>query len=196
MSKTDLSGLGQVWLIGCGNMGGALLSRWQSCGLQDVIVIDPHPGEIAEARTSLPRTGDPEIVVLAVKPQAWLSATADLPSRLGPATVIVSVMAGITTRALAARFPGHAIIRTMPNTPARIGHGMTALYGHAADGAACRRADALMTAAGETVWLDKEPDFDAVTAVSGSGPAYLFAFIEALAAAAEASGLSPGLAAG
>ena len=198
----DLSRLGRLWLIGCGNMGGALLGRWLDAGLSGITVIDPNAGDRPGVATSitLPADGTPDIVVLAVKPQIWLAATAELTARLAPSsltrpTLIVSVMAGIGTAALAARFGGSPIVRTMPNTPARIGQGVTALFGLGVDASNHERATLLMAAAGDTVWLDREQDFDAVTAVSGSGPAYVFAFIEALAAAGEAAGLSADLAA-
>lgn len=177
-----------IWLLGCGNMGGALLGRWNAEDMGPVAVIDPAvPGGEA------PAEGRPDVLVLAVKPQVWRAAVAGLADRIGPMTLVVSVMAGVNTTDLAEVFPGSAIIRAMPNTPAGIGAGVTALFtvaGDLAEGA----AEALFSAAGTTVWLTDECDFDAVTAVSGSGPAYVFVFIEALAAAGVAAGLKPGLA--
>lgn len=178
-----------IWLLGCGNMGGALLGRWVAEDMGPVAVIDPAvPG------ADVPPQGRPDVLVLAVKPQAWRAAAAPLVGRIGPMTLVVSVMAGVGTADLAEVFPGSAIIRAMPNTPAGIGAGVTALFtaaGDLAEGA----AEALFSAAGTTVWLTDEGDFDAVTAVSGSGPAYVFAFIEALASAGVAAGLEAGLAA-
>ena len=183
-----------IWLLGCGNMGGALLARWRAEDMGPVAVIDPAVpgGEMPTEGGS--GKGGPDVLVLAVKPQVWRAAVAPLVARTGPLTLVVSVMAGVTTAELASVFPGAAIIRAMPNTPAAIGQGVTALFttaGDLAEGA----AEALFSAAGATVWLEDEADFDAVTAVSGSGPAYVFAFIEALAAAGAAAGLEPGLAA-
>ena len=178
-----------IWLLGCGNMGGALLGRWRTEDMGPVAVIDP-----AGAGGDVLPNGGPDVLVLAVKPQVWRQAVAPLADRLGAMTLVVSVMAGVKTADLATVFPGSAIIRTMPNTPAGIGAGVTALFttaGDLAEGA----AEALFSAAGTTVWLSDENDFDTVTAVSGSGPAYVFAFIEALAAAGEAAGLETGLAA-
>ena len=169
-------------------MGGALLGRWRAEDMGPVAVIDPAlPGSDV-----LP-DGRPDVLVLAVKPQVWREAVAPLANSMGPMTLVVSVMAGVTTADLATVFSGSAIIRAMPNTPAGIGAGVTALFttaGDLAEGA----AEALFSAVGTTVWLSDEGDFDAVTAVSGSGPAYVFAFIEALAAAGEAAGLEAGLA--
>lgn len=170
-------------------MGGALLGRWLAEDMGPVAVIDPTRPD-----GDVPHDGRPDVLVLAVKPQVWRTAAAVLADRIGPMTVVVSVMAGVTTADIATLFPGSAIIRAMPNTPAGIGAGVTALFTEAGDMAE-GAAEALFSAAGTTVWLTDEADFDAVTAVSGSGPAYVFAFIEALAAAGEAAGLEPGLAA-
>jgi pyrroline-5-carboxylate reductase len=191
-----MAGESPIWLIGCGNMGGALLRRWLAEGLGPVTVIDPAarnlpPGVAALAKP--PETGKPDIVVLAVKPQAWAPAVLPLAGRLGPMTLVISVMAGIKTVDLARLFPGAGIVRAMPNTPAQVGHGATALFttdGDIVQGA----AEALFQPVGQTVWLTDEAQFDAVTALSGSGPAYVFHFIEALAKAGEAAGLEPAMA--
>lgn len=173
-------------------MGSALLARWRAAGIEDVAVIDPAiPGAVMPG-------GAPDIVVLAVKPQLWRAATAGM--TLAAGTLVVSVMAGVAIADLAAVFGGAVIVRAMPNTPAAIGQGVTALFTDDAAGdgpAALARAAAevLFQPAGATLWLEHEADFDAVTAVSGSGPGYVFAFIEALAAAGTAAGLDPGLAA-
>jgi pyrroline-5-carboxylate reductase len=135
------------------------------------------------------------MIVLAVKPQLFAGAAAGLADRLGPDTLVISIMAGVTCATLAGAFPGRALVRTMPNTPARLGKGVTALWSVGASAAQRAQAQALMDAAGATAWLDAEDQFDAVTAVSGSGPAYVFAFIEALTVAAESAGLAPALAA-
>jgi pyrroline-5-carboxylate reductase len=184
-----------IWLLGCGNMGGALLRRWLAEDLGPVAVIDPAPRGLPEgvSASAVPPEGRPDLIVLAVKPQVWREAAAPLAAIAGPMTLVVSAMAGITTAALAEVFPRSRIVRAMPNTPAAIGQGVTALFttaGDLAEGA----AEALFSAAGSTLWLRDEGDFDAVTAVSGSGPAYVFAFIEALAAAGVAAGLDAGAA--
>lgn len=192
-----LAAIGPVWLLGAGNMGGALLARWWDAGLRDVAVIDPKPGPLPPgiAAVRVPPPGSPAVLLLAVKPQVWREAAGPLAGRVAPGTLVVTIMAGITEAAVAAAFPGAAVVRAMPNTPARLGLGITALHSANADAAQRALAEALMAAAGETAWLDDEAEFDAVTAVSGSGPAYLFAFVEALEAAAGAAGLPPALAA-
>lgn len=169
-------------------MGGALAGRWREVGL-DPLVIDPALG------TEVPPEGSPEILVLAVKPQVWLSACEQLGTRIGAATLVVSVMAGVTLAGLATRFPDARLARTMPNTAAGRGRGITGLYMDDPDAASRALVEKLFESTGATAWLDAEADFDAVTAVSGSGPAYFFAMIEALAAAGAAAGLAPHLAA-
>ena len=176
-------------------MGGALLSRWQSAGLDGITVVDPiatPPG--ARVLTDIPADGSPDILVLAVKPQVWRECVGSAAGRLAPGTTVVSIMAGVAIASLQAAIPAARIVRAMPNTPARIGRGVTALFTTAGTDSR-QHAETLFTPAGTTVWLDSEADFDAVTGLSGSGPAYVFAMIDALAAAGEGAGLCPDLAA-
>lgn len=169
-------------------MGGALLARWRMAGI-DPVVVDPALGLV------IPAEGIPDIIILAVKPQVWRTATEALAGRAGPDTLVVSIMAGITIAALRGRWPDATIARAMPNTPAGLGRGITGVFLDNPDPASRARLEAVFAPAGATVWLDRESDFDALTAVSGSGPGYVFAFIEALAVAGEAAGLAPDLAA-
>lgn len=188
----------RLWLLGCGNMGGALLARWQAGNLAKIHVIDPQPLTLPPGvgRSALAPDGEgPDVLVLAVKPQMFAAAAAGLVGRLRTDTLVISVMAGSRCTAISDVLYGLPVVRTMPNTPARLGVGVTALFSLNACVADCARADGLMAAAGATVWLDNEAQFDAVTGLSGSGPAYVFAFIEALGAAGVAAGLSPALAA-
>ena len=186
-----------IWLLGCGNMGGALAARWVGAGLTALSVIDPAPHGLPPGIPAASKApdGQADTLILAVKPQVWRAAVAGLAERLSPGALVVSIMAGVPVAALATTFPHAAIVRAMPNTPARLGQGVTALWSPSFDVALRQRAADLFTAAGETVWLDAEAQFDAVTGLSGSGPAYVFAMIEALAAAGEAAGLAPALAA-
>ena len=133
------------------------------------------------------------IIVLAVKPQEMGRVAATLaPGLAGGAALLLSVAAGITTTDLARWYPGAAVVRAMPNRPALLGAGITGLYAPAAVGAAGRaRAEAVMAAAGRTVWVQRESDLDTVTALSGSGPAYFFLLAEEMAAAGVALGLDP-----
>ncbi len=189
---------GPIWLVGCGNMGGALLDRWLARGLDpaQITVIDPQaaprPG-VRRVATPDEAGEAPRIVLLAVKPQFLESVAADLAARLTSSTLLVSVLAGTRLSSLRQRFEAE-VVRAMPNTPARIGKGTTAMYGDVSAGAKAA-AETLMAAAGSVHWVDDEALFDVVTGVSGSGPAYLFRFIEALETAAVAAGLPPELAA-
>ncbi len=191
MEAVRLDRVGPLWLVGCGNMGGALLRRWLACGLdpRSVTVIDPVPRDApADVRCvgSVAEAGEPpRVVLLATKPQMLGDVAEQLKPRLGGALVI-SILAGVECDTLR-RCLSPRVVRAMPNTPAQIGLGATALHGGTADDRAV--ADALMTAAGAVHWIADEQLFDAVTGVSGSGPAYVFRFIEALAAAGAAAGL-------
>ncbi len=191
-------------LLGCGKMGTALLEGWLGAGLAPsaVTVLEPQPsarlqalaGEGLRLNAELPAA--PAVAVLAVKPQMMGAALPRLVALGGGETLFVSIAAGTTLAALAATLgPATPIVRAMPNTPAAIGRGITALVGNArADAAALELAGTLMATVGRVVQLDDEAEMDAVTAVSGSGPAYVFLMIEALAAAGEAEGLRPDLA--
>lgn len=197
MESVRLDRLGPLWLIGCGNMGGALLERWLACGIdpQSVTVIDPSPRSVPAGVRVVGSPDEagaaPSLVLLAIKPQLLEAVAAQLAGRLEPQPLVISILAGIETATLRRLSP--RVVRAMPNLPVRIGQGTTVLFGGAeADRAV---AEALMAAAGHAHWLDDEALFDAVTGVSGSGPAYLFRFIEALAAAGAAAGLPSELAA-
>lgn len=193
----DLNKRGLV-LVGCGRMGGAMLEGWLAGDLepQAVTVIDPRlTGDWKRKglRINAPLLPHPAVLVLAVKPQMMAEALADLPAFTD--TLILSVAAGTTIATLERAFPEAPIIRVMPNTPAAIGQGISALIGNArASEAHLELAEALMRAVGRVVRLDDESQMDAVTALSGSGPAYVFHMIEAMAAAGEAEGLPRDLA--
>ena len=191
-------------LLGCGKMGSAMLQGWLAKGVApaSVAILDPMPSEwvqglVAEGASlngDLPAR--PAVCIVAVKPQMMGAALPRLQALGGGSTVFVSIAAGTPIRAyeevLGADTP---IIRAMPNTPAAVGRGITALIGNDKTSEAdMRMAEALLQAVGQSVRLEDESQMDAVTAVSGSGPAYVFHLIEALAAAGEAEGLSSDLA--
>lgn len=196
MDFSQINARGLV-LVGCGRMGGALLDGWLKAGLlaRAVHVVDPKPrADLSELGIAV--NGDlpasPAVLVIAVKPQMM----ADVLPRLsvGAGTLVISVAAGVTIAGYEAAFPQAPIVRTMPNTPAAIGQGITAIIGNARTSAAdLDLAEALMSAVGRVVRLEAESQMDAVTALSGSGPAYVFHMIEAMAAAGAAEGLSPAL---
>ena len=203
MDLDFIAGRGLV-LLGCGKMGTAMLEGWLAAGLgpSDFTILDPAPSARLEAlageglRLNAPVPPDPAIAVLAVKPQMMGDALPALVELGGGGTLFVSVAAGTPIARFEEAFGGGTpIVRAMPNTPAAIKRGITALVGNAAATQDdLGQAEALMRAVGRTVRLENEGQMDAVTAVSGSGPAYVFLLIETLAAAGEAEGLPPAMA--
>ncbi len=188
-------------LLGCGKMGSAMLEGWLNNGLppESVWVIDPTPsdwvrGTGVNLNAELPSR--PAIALIAVKPQMMGDALPALVAMGGADTVFLSVAAGTPIATYEAVLgAGTPVIRAMPNTPAAVGRGITAIIGNThVDAAQMDLAELLLRAVGQVVRLDGEHQMDAVTGVSGSGPAYVFHLIETLAAAGEAEGLSPALA--
>jgi pyrroline-5-carboxylate reductase len=196
----DIAGRGLV-LLGCGRMGSAMLAGWLDRGVppEAVHVIEPAPSDWLRG-TGVRIGGDlpaaPAVLLVAVKPQMMDAALPGAVAFGGGGTLIVSVAAGTPLSRFEASFgPGTPVVRAMPNTPAAVGRGITAIVGNEAAGAAhLDLAEALLKAVGQVVRLEGEGQMDAVTAVSGSGPAYVFHLIEALAAAGEAEGLPADLA--
>lgn len=196
----DIAKDGMV-LLGCGKMGSAMLAGWLAQGVpaDAVHVIDPAPSDWLKAsgvhiNSDLPAA--PKVAVIAVKPQMMGAALPAMQSLGNGQTLFISIAAGTPIAkfeaVLGAQTP---IIRAMPNTPAAVGQGITALIGNAHVGhEALSLAETLLGAVGQTVRLETEAQMDAVTGVSGSGPAYVFHLIETLATAGEAQGLSAELA--
>lgn len=186
-------------LVGAGKMGGALLQGWLELGLEPgrIRVVEPEPGPALRAlcaergiALSSPET-PPEVLVLAIKPQMLDVAAPQIAGLAGEATLVVSILAGKTITNVLSRLPqARAIVRAMPNLPAAIGRGITGAVANAAVTSTQRRcADALLSAVGRVEWLEDESLIDAVTAVSGSGPAYVFYLAECLAEAGRKAGL-------
>jgi pyrroline-5-carboxylate reductase len=193
---------GTIVLAGAGKMGGAMLTGWLAQGLDPgrVVVIEPAPSaEIATladkgVRLNPKAIGAVDTLVVALKPQTFREAGATLKAFAGASTLIVSIMAG-TTMASLQEVCGGKVVRAMPNTPAAIGRGITVAVAAQGVSAAQRAtADALLRATGSVEWVDDEGLMDAVTAVSGSGPAYVFLLAEELARAGVAAGLPEALA--
>ena len=196
--------MGKLLLVGCGKMGGAMLDGWLARGLaaSDAIVAEPvealrprKPGLRAVASTSEVRE-TPEIVVLAVKPQTMDAALADLKRFADEGAVFLSIAAGKTLRYFASHLGTTAkVVRAMPNTPAAVRQGITVAT--AAKGVAPvekKRCQDLLEAVGQALWVEDEALMDPVTALSGSGPAYVFFLVEAMAAAGTKLGLAPDMA--
>jgi pyrroline-5-carboxylate reductase len=190
-----------VVLVGAGKMGGAMLQGWIRRGLDParIGVLEPHPGPEIIALTSRGLALNPArveaatIVVVAVKPQLAGEVVPGLVRWVGPGTLVVSIMAGRTLRGIERVLPrATAVVRAMPNLPAAIGRGITVAVANAAVTPAQRAlVDWLLTAIGVVEWIAEETLLDAVTAVSGSGPAYVFLLAEAMVAAGVAEGLDP-----
>ena len=199
MDFNDIAQRGLV-LLGCGKMGSALLQGWLAQGLApaSVWVVDPAPSDWVRAQgvhLNAPLPAAPAVVLVAVKPQMMGAALPAMQGFGGGGTLVLTVAAGTRIAAYEQVLgAGTPVIRSMPNTPAAVGRGITAICGNAhATPAQMDMAEGLLSAVGQVVRLDGEHQMDAVTAVSGSGPAYVFHLIEALAAAGEAEGLSPDL---
>lgn len=191
-----------ILLIGAGRMGGALLKGWVAKGLTPVIAVEPKPSPELK---KLARKGGVTIVpsidavkvkrvracVIALKPQILRTEASRLKSIASGGALMLSIAAGTTIAFLKQACGAKAkVVRAMPNTPGSIGKGITAIFAPASIPAAQKSlAESLLTALGDTVWVKREAQIDAVTAVSGSGPAYVFLLVEALADAGEAEGL-------
>ena len=199
---------GPLLLVGGGRMGAALLDGWLARALPpaDVVVVEPDAERAAEfgrlgvtvhgSAMALPEGVSPRILVLAVKPQVMPTVLDELHVRLVAPELVVSIAAGKPLAVFEHTFGTSVpVVRVMPNTPAAIGRGISALFANPAAGNADRElAEALMLAVGETVWLASEDDMHAVTALSGGGPAYVFLLVEAMAVAGERLGLDADLA--
>jgi pyrroline-5-carboxylate reductase len=204
-SQQSLAALpGPIVLVGAGKMGGAMMEGWLARKLppKKVVVLEPQPSKAIKAMARrgvrinpTGAIGKAAALVIAVKPQVAPQALPPLAVLADAKTVVVSIMAGRPLSFLEGRLPGAAIVRAMPNTPAAIGRGITVAVGNARVRPAARKlAHALLAATGAVEWIDDEALMDAVTAVSGSGPAYVFLLAEALAQAGVAAGLPPSLA--
>ncbi len=199
---------GPLVLAGAGNMGGAMLAGWLARGLKssNIVVQDPGPPPATaellakhgvrsvQRIESLPKP--PSVLLMAVKPQAMDDVFPSLARLVGPETVVLSIAAGKTIASFEKHLPaGSAVVRPIPNTPAAVGRGITVAAANAHVTAQHKATvTELLSAIGEVAWVDDEGLIDPVTAVSGSGPAYVFYMVEALAAAGVAAGLKPDLA--
>jgi pyrroline-5-carboxylate reductase len=198
---------GTILLVGCGQMGSAMLRGWLKSGAASrFVVVEPagvpealraSPGVAAHrAASELPDDVAPNAVVFAVKPQGINDVVPAYRRFVRPETVFMSIAAGTTIGNLARHLADAAIVRVMPNTPAAIGRAISVACANSRVAPVQRElCEALLAAIGKSAWVEDEGLLDAVTAVSGSGPAYVFLLIEALAAAGAKAGLPPALAA-
>jgi len=198
----NLENLGPVVLVGAGKMGTALARGWLAAGLQpaNVVFVDPQPSDpiraFAEEQGIALSESVPEkparALIMAVKPQIFAQVMESVKPRIGAETLVLSIAAGISLESISNGLGTERVVRTMPNTPSQVGKGMTGAVAASGVNEEDRDiADALLSAAGKFMWFDDESELDALTSVSGSGPAYVFLLVECLAAAGEAEGLSP-----
>ena len=187
-----------AWLVGCGNMAGAMVAGWREAGvdLASVTAIRPSgtPVESVRTVTVLPSGEAPRFVMLGTKPQKLDEVVPGLAPHVGEDTILVSLLAGVTAATLRQRFPkARAIVRAMPNLPVAQRQGVTALYCADDDDDARAAVEGLMLVLGLAPWCADEQGFSAIGAVAGSGPAYVARFAAALARGGEALGLAPEL---
>jgi pyrroline-5-carboxylate reductase len=197
---------GQIVLVGAGNMGGAMLAGWLKSGVpgSSVTVLDPGPSEKmmalirdagAHHHVAAPDGLVADILFLAVKPQVMDAVLPGLKSLVGPQTTVVSVAAGKTIASMEGHLGSAAMVRAMPNTPAMVGRGVTGAYANAAVSGSQRDiVHRLLQVSGPVEWVASEADINAVTALSGSGPAYVFYLVECMAEAGRKAGLPADLA--
>ncbi|TGX53947.1 pyrroline-5-carboxylate reductase [Sphingomonas gei] len=179
----------QLWLLGCGNMAGAMLHQWIASGVvapENVFVVNRHDRELpvgVRQGRAFPDEPAPDFIQLGMKPQQIHDVAPLIPAS---GTPLISILAGAEVATLRERFPGHPIVRAMPNLPVALGKGVVGLHGDRIPG-----VDALMAPFGLVEWIDDENLFEAVTTLSGCGPAFVYRFIDALAEAGAALGLQP-----
>lgn len=196
----------ELCLVGAGNMGGAMLAGWIESGLpaSHITVVDPSPRDAMLALLEKhgvrhlpapPEDYRPDVMLIAVKPQAMETVLPTLKAMAGPETVSVSVAAGTTLAQLVSHLGEVPVVRSMPNTPAILRKGITVCCSNShCSEQQKKRVGELLSAIGKVRWVEDEAMIDAVTAVSGSGPAYVFHLAECMAAAGIAEGLPPDLA--
>jgi pyrroline-5-carboxylate reductase len=196
--------MGKLLLVGCGKMGGAMLDGWLSRGLAaaDVLVAEPvealrpKKAELRAVGSTSEISERPEVVVLAVKPQTMEAVLPDLRRFADEGAVFLSIAAGKTLKYFASHLGAAAkVVRAMPNTPAAVRQGITvACAAKGVSAAEKKRCQQLLEAVGQALWVEDEALMDPVTALSGSGPAYVFLLVEAMAAAGAKLGLSADMA--
>jgi pyrroline-5-carboxylate reductase len=194
-AMAELSPANPLLFFGCGNMGGAMLNGWLRAGFDPAsfVVIDPgrrnYPDGVRHFAMASELADKVSTAVVAVKPQAFVGLAPQLEPLLDADALVISVMAGVRSEAIKDIFSGRNVIRLMPNLAAAIGKSPLGLFGPAFDAKQRRALETLLAPLGTPVWIDAEADMDVVTALAGSGPAFVYRFIDALAKAGETLGL-------
>jgi pyrroline-5-carboxylate reductase len=186
---------GPVWLVGCGNMAGAMLTGWLAAGAdpRQFTAIRPSGAPVGggvRVLTALPEDEVPALVLLGFKPQTLDAVVPVLAPALEVETLLISILAGVDLTLLHARFPKpRGIFKAMPGLPVSLNKGVIELVTDACDAAAKAVVERLMSALGHVLWFEDEAMMSVASAISAAGPAFLFRFIDALAAAGEQLGL-------
>jgi pyrroline-5-carboxylate reductase len=186
----------KILIFGCGNMGSAMLRGWLTAGFSPArfVVVDPAatglPDGVRVHRSATELGEVFDVVLLGIKPQMLPSLTTDIAPLLAPGGLIISILAGAQTGTLSSHFPGAQIVRLMPNLAAAIGRSPLGLFSSQLGDAARSDVSNMLSALGTPIWLDDEALMDAVTALAGSGPAFVYRFIDALTRGGVATGLS------
>lgn len=197
----EISRNNSLLFFGCGNMGRAMLDGWIAGGVDPAafIVVDPMAQSLPEGVAHFANASQvgrrAGVALAAVKPQIFTQISGQLESVLAEGALVLSVMAGVRIESLQAALPGRAIVRLMPNLAAALGKSPLGLFETSGDAALRADIEALLTPLGTPVWITEEALMDAVTALAGSGPAFVYRFIDALAKAGEALGLEPSVSA-
>lgn len=185
----------QILIFGCGNMGGAMLEGWCAAGVLPMrfTVIDPVATGLPEGvrffRSAAELNETFDVVLLGIKPQMLSALAPDIAHLISPDAMVISILAGSGTATLSAHFPGARIVRLMPNLAASIGKSPLGLFSKAIGHADRGEVETLVATLGTPIWLDDEAQMDAVTALAGSGPAFVYRFIDALTQGGVAAGL-------
>lgn len=190
-----------ILIFGCGNMGGAMLRGWLAAGItaEQFTVVDPvasdFPHGVTLHRSAAKLSASFDVILLGIKPQRLAELAPDIARLISPDAVLISMLAGSTTASLSAHFPRARVVRLMPNLSAAIGKSPLGLFSAGADADFRAEVEAMLLALGAPIWLEDEAQMDAVTALVGSGPAFVYRFIDSLARGGIAAGLPPQVAA-
>lgn len=191
----------KICFYGCGNMGSAMLRGWLAAGVSPDIfhVVDPVandlPAGVAISRSPQEVPQPFDVLILGIKPQLLSSLAADIAPLIAPGALVISILAGTTTHTLSEAFPNARIVRLMPNLAAAIGKSPLGVFAPNETALAKTDIAAWLTPLGAVIWIDNEAHMDAVTALAGSGPAFIYRVIDALTKGGEATGLPPAVAA-
>jgi pyrroline-5-carboxylate reductase len=191
----------ELLIYGCGNMGGAMLRGWLAAGVaaDRFVIVDPVannlPIGVAAHRSATELDRKFGAIILGIKPQMLTSLAPEIAGLLVPDAWVISILAGSDTATLSGHFPNANIVRLMPNLAAAIGKSPLGLFSKTMDGNGKEQLEKMLAPLGTAIWLDEESQMDAVTALAGSGPAFVYRFIDALTEGGEAAGLSKAVAA-